>query len=102
MAIRGRPRLVTIEDAARQRLLLRLRRVEGQVKGVQKMVTEGRYCIDVLEQLSAVDQAVRSTAKAVLSNYLRTCATNALRSGDSAEAQRVYQEITDNFFRFAR
>jgi CsoR family transcriptional regulator, copper-sensing transcriptional repressor len=89
-------------SAVRQRDLLgRLRRVEGQVRGVQKMVEEGRYCVEILQQISASVQALHGVSKAVLTNYLETCATVAIRSGDEGAAKRVYSEITD-LFRFAR
>jgi CsoR family transcriptional regulator, copper-sensing transcriptional repressor len=95
-------RLATIEDARKQRLLTRLRKAEGQVKGIQRMVEEGRYCVEILQQIAAADEALRATAKEVLRNYLENCATTAIRSGDADEAQTVYDEITENFFRFAR
>ena len=89
-------------SAVRQRdLLTRLRRVEGQVRGLQGMVEEGRYCVEILQQISATVQALNGVSKRVLSNYLETCATVAIRSGDEAAARRVYEEITD-LFRFAR
>lgn len=89
-------------SAVRQRdLLARLRRVEGQVRGVQKMVAEGRYCVEILQQVSATVQALNGVSKRVLENYLETCATVAIRSGDAAAARRIYGEITD-LFRFAR
>jgi CsoR family transcriptional regulator, copper-sensing transcriptional repressor len=82
-------------------LVSRLRRIEGQVRGLQGMVVEGRYCVEILQQISATVRALDGTAKAVLQNYLETCATQAIRSGDEGEAKRVYGEITD-LFRFAR
>ena len=89
-------------SAVRKRdLLARLRRVEGQVRGVHKMVEEGRYCVEILQQLSATVQALNGVSKRVLTNYLETCATVAIRSGDEAAARRVYEEITE-LFRFAR
>ena len=92
---------VPLSDARRGELLPRLRRIEGQVRGIQKMVEEGRYCVEILQQVSATVQALNSVSKRVLRNYLETCATEALRSGDGAAATRVYDEITD-LFRFAR
>ena len=89
-------------SAVRKRdLLARLRRVEGQVRGLHKMVEDGRYCVEILQQVSASVQALNGVSKAVLSNYLETCATVAIRSGDEAAAKRVYAEISD-LFRFAR
>ncbi len=82
-------------------LLVRLKRIEGQMRGLHAMVAEGRYCVEILQQISATTKALHGTAKLVLRNYLETCATKAIRSGDAAEAERVYDEITD-LFKFAR
>lgn len=95
-------RLVTIDEARKRKLLMRLRKAEGQVKGIQRMVEEGRYCVEILQQIAAADEALKATAKDVLRNYLENCATTAIRYGGEAEARRVYDEITENFFRFAR
>jgi DNA-binding FrmR family transcriptional regulator len=92
---------VPLSALRKRELLTRLRRVEGQVRGLQGMVEEGRYCVEILQQISATVQALNGVSKAVLSNYLETCATAAIRSGDPAAAKRVYAEITD-LFRFAR
>ena len=92
---------VPISVVRRRDLIARLRRIEGQVRGLQKMVEEGRYCVDILQQISATAQALHGTSKQVLTNYLETCATVAIRSGDGAAARRVYEEFTD-LFRFAR
>lgn len=96
------PRLATLSDARKDHFLRRLRRIEGQVRGLQRMVEEERYCVEILQQIAAAMEALRTTAKDVLRNYLETCATNAIRSGDEAEARRVYDEVTETFFRFAR
>lgn len=82
--------------------LARLRRIEGQVKGLQKMVEEGRYCVEVLQQLAAVQEALRGVTKVVMRNYLENCATNALRSGDAEEAQAIYDELMRVIFKFSK
>lgn len=82
--------------------LARLRRIEGQVKGLQKMVEEGRYCVEVLQQLAAVQEALRGVTKVVMRNYLENCATNALRSGDAGEAQAIYDELMRVIFKFSK
>jgi DNA-binding FrmR family transcriptional regulator len=92
---------VPLSEVRKRNLLARLRRVEGQVRGVQRMVAEGRYCVEILQQLSATVHALHGASRRMLENYLETCATVALRSGDAAAARRVYGEITD-LFRFAR
>lgn len=71
----------------------RLSRIEGQVRGLQRMVDEDRYCGDILAQFASVQQALRSTASIITRNHLETCVTDALRSGDEAAARRSYDEI---------
>jgi CsoR family transcriptional regulator, copper-sensing transcriptional repressor len=94
---------VTPRDSdARQGLLLRLRRVEGQVRGVQKMVEEDRYCPDVLVQMSAIHESLRAVERILMKDHLQHCATEALRSGDDKQAQRTYNELTELFYRHAR
>ncbi|HEX7285954.1 MAG TPA: metal-sensitive transcriptional regulator [Candidatus Angelobacter sp.] len=83
-------------------LQLRLRRVEGQVRGIQKMVEEERYCPDVLMQMSAVHESLRAVERILMKNHLQHCATEALRSGDDKKAQRTYNELTDLFYKHVR
>jgi len=79
-----------------------LRRVEGQVRGIQKMIEDERYCPDILVQMSAVHESMRSIERMLLRNHLQHCATEALRSGDDKKAQRTYQELTELFYKHAR
>ena len=90
------------EDGAREDLLLRLRLVEGQVRGVQKMVEGDRYCPDVLVQMSAIHESLRAVERILMKDHLQHCATEALRSGDDKQAQRTYNELTELFYRHAR
>ena len=90
------------DAGARGDLLLRLRRVEGQVRGVQKMVGEDRYCPDVLVQMSAIHESLRAVERILMKDHLQHCATEALRSGDDKQAQRTYNELTELFYRHAR
>jgi DNA-binding FrmR family transcriptional regulator len=80
----------------------RLRRIEGQVRGLQKMIEEERYCADVLMQLSSVQEALRGVGRALLHNHLKYCATEAIRSGDPAEAESMYDELMELMFKNAR
>jgi DNA-binding FrmR family transcriptional regulator len=82
--------------------LARLRRIEGQVKGVQKMVEEGRYCVEILQQLASVQEALRGVTKTVMRNYLENCVTTALRSGDGAAAKDMHDEVMRVIFKFAK
>jgi CsoR family transcriptional regulator, copper-sensing transcriptional repressor len=95
-------RVIPRDSDSRQDLLLRLRRVEGQVRGVQKMVEEDRYCPDVLVQMSAIHESLRAVERILMKDHLQHCATEALRSGDDKQAQRTYNELTELFYRHAR
>ena len=74
--------------------LRRLQRIEGQIRGIQKMVEEDRYCADILTQLSAVCKAMKAVGTEVLRNHLRHCATHAIRAGEK-EAEAMYDELVD-------
>ncbi|HET9785017.1 MAG TPA: metal-sensitive transcriptional regulator [Terriglobales bacterium] len=91
-----------VTDPQRRTLLLRLKRAEGQVRGLQKMVEADRYCPDVLTQISAVQESLRGVARLLMRRHLEHCATSALRSGDAARAQATYAELTDLFYKHAR
>lgn len=76
------------------RVLGRLRRIEGQVRGVQKMVEEERYCIDVLTQVAAVKAALESVSIALLDDHMQHCVADAIRTGDgSAKVSEVSAAI---------
>ncbi len=95
-------RAVAIDPDVKQAVLTRLRRIEGQVRGLQKMVEEERYCADVLVQVASVQEALRGAARELLHNHLRHCATEAIRSGDPSRAEQVYGELLDLVYRNAR
>src|SRR6188472_3701918 len=80
----------------------RLRRIEGQVRGLQRMVEEERYCADVLTQVQSVQEALRGVGRELLDNHLRHCTTAALRSNDPARAEEIYQELLEMAYRSAR
>jgi len=82
--------------------LKRLRRIEGQIRGLQRMVEEERYCADVLTQIASVHEALRGVGKLMMRNHLQHCITGALRSGDPVEAERTYGEVLDLMYRHAR
>ena len=86
----------------KQALLGRLRRIEGQVRGVQRMVEEERYCADTLIQLSAIQESLRAVAQVLLRNHLQSCASDAIRSSDTDRRERMYDELTDLFFKHVR
>ncbi len=80
----------------------RLKRIEGQVRGLQRMVEEGRYCPDILTQIASVHAALRGVGKVLMRSHLQHCVTAALRSGDPAAAQRTYDEVMDLIHRYNR
>lgn len=67
-------------------LLMRLRRMEGQVRGVQKMIEEGRYCVDIVTQLQAISAAADKVAQQVLEGHIRGCVTDAITEQRGGEA----------------
>jgi len=91
-----------VEPALQAKALARLRRIEGQVRGLQRMVDEGRYCADILTQLSSVQEALRGVGKLLMRNHLQHCVTAALRSGDRLDAEQAYAEVLDLMYTHAR
>ena len=83
-------------------LVKRLHRIEGQVRGLERMVEEDRYCIDVLTQISAVTTALESVALRILDDHVQHCVADALASGDQSAAQEKSRELLDAVQRFAR
>ena len=76
-------------------LVDRLARIEGQVRGVAQMLTDDRYCIDILHQLQAVKAALAKVETAVLKNHADGCVAQAIASGDPAEQQKKFSELID-------
>lgn len=102
MKNRGPARAAHVDEDVKHNLSLRLRRIEGQVRGLQKMVEEERYCPDVLTQISSVHESLRSVERVLLKNHLQHCTTEALRSGDEQKARRTYEELTELFYKHSR
>jgi CsoR family transcriptional regulator, copper-sensing transcriptional repressor len=91
-----------IDPGIKERNLKRLRRIEGQVRGLQKMVEEDRYCPDVLMQVSSVQEALRSVGRELMRNHLKHCATQAIRSGDATAAEATYDELIELIYKHSR
>jgi DNA-binding FrmR family transcriptional regulator len=83
-------------------LTKRLHRIEGQVRGIERMVEDDRYCIDILTQISAVNTALESLAFKLLDDHVNHCVADALASGDPNEASAKSQELLAAVQRFAR
>ena len=88
--------------ANKESLSRRLHRIEGQVRGIERMIEEDRYCIDVLTQIAAVNTALESLAFRILDDHVNHCVAGALASGDEAEAEVKRKELLAAVHRFAR
>jgi CsoR family transcriptional regulator, copper-sensing transcriptional repressor len=91
-----------MNQEAKKGLLQRLRRIEGQVRGLQKMVEDERYCADVLTQIASVENALGAVSKVLLRNHLEHCVTGAIRTGKTGEAEKKYDELLKLFDRHYR
>jgi DNA-binding FrmR family transcriptional regulator len=92
---------VHVDPSSRERNIKRLRRIEGQVRGLQRMVEEDRYCADILTQISSVQEALRSVGRELMRNHLKHCATSAIKSGPET-AESMYDELIDLMYRNIR
>lgn len=88
--------------ADKEKLVKRLHRIEGQVRGIERMIEDDRYCIDVITQISAVTTALESLAFQILDEHVNHCVAGALASGDQAEAEAKSKELLEAVHRFAR
>ena len=94
-------RLMSSQKDDRKTLLAnRLRRAEGQLTGIRRMIEEDESCVDVLMQVAAVRGALGKVAQMLLSNHLETCVTEAMRNGDRAAQLEQIEDLTDIFGRF--
>jgi DNA-binding FrmR family transcriptional regulator len=86
----------------KQALVKRLHRIEGQVRGIERMVEDNRYCIDILTQISAVSTALESLAFQILDEHVKHCVAGALTSGDEQDAATKTSELLEAVHRFAK
>lgn len=86
-----------MDSEQKRQLLNRLKSVEGHIRGIQRMVEEDTYCIDVIRQVHAVQRALETINAVVLGNHLHTCVTTAIRGEDVAERERMISEIVSIF-----
>ncbi|MCS6849339.1 MAG: metal-sensitive transcriptional regulator [Anaerolineae bacterium] len=84
-------------ETTKKDLLTRLKTIEGHVRGVQRMVEDDAYCIDVINQVKAIQQALERFNAALLAEHLNTCVTTAIRSDDPHERERVVAELLHVF-----
>ena len=82
--------------------LKRLRRIEGQIRGLQRMVEDDRYCPDIITQVASVQEALRGVGRALMRNHLQHCATKAIRDGSPEKAREVYDELLELIYKHLR
>jgi CsoR family transcriptional regulator, copper-sensing transcriptional repressor len=82
--------------------LRRLSRIEGQLRGIQRMVEEDRYCADILMQVTSAQEALRAVARALMRNHLAHCASHAIRTGTEEQKQAMYDELLEMIYKNAR
>jgi DNA-binding FrmR family transcriptional regulator len=97
----GSRKAVGVDPDVKSRNLKRLRRIEGQVRGLQKMIVEDRYCADILTQVSSVQEALRAVGRELMRNHLKHCATGAIRAGGK-QADVMYDELVDLMYTHSR
>ena len=93
---------VGVDPALKEANRKRLRRIEGQIRGLQKMVEEDRYCADVIMQIAAVQEALRGVARNLMKNHLHHCAAKALESGKKQETEAMYDELLELVYKHLR
>jgi DNA-binding FrmR family transcriptional regulator len=99
--IRSPRRALAVDAGVKSRNVRRLRRIEGQVRGLQKMVDDDRYCADILVQISSVQEALRAVGRELMRNHLKHCATAAIRSGPD-QADAMYDELIGLIYKHSR
>jgi CsoR family transcriptional regulator, copper-sensing transcriptional repressor len=95
-------RAVGVDSELKAANLNRLKRIEGQVRGLQKMVEDERYCADILVQVASVQEALRGVGRNLMKNHLQHCATRAIRSGKPKEAAAMYDELLELVYKHLR
>jgi CsoR family transcriptional regulator, copper-sensing transcriptional repressor len=93
---------IAVDPEIKTANLKRLKRIEGQIRGLAKMVENERYCADILVQISSVQQALRSVGRELMRNHLEHCASAAIRGGDAAQARAMYDELLDLFYKYSQ
>ena len=92
---------VGVDADGRERNLKRLRRIEGQVRGIHRMIEEDRYCADIMTQISSVHEALRAVGRELMRNHLKHCATSAIRTSEK-DAEAMYDELVEMMYKHSR
>ena len=93
---------VGVDSAIKASNIRRLRRIEGQVRGLQRMVEDDRYCTEILMQVSSTQEALRAVARALMRNHLTHCAAHAIGAGSETEKEAMYDELLEMIYKNAR
>jgi DNA-binding FrmR family transcriptional regulator len=93
---------VGVDSELKAANLNRLKRIEGQVRGLQKMVQEDRYCADILVQVASVQEALRGVGRNLMKNHLQHCATKAISRGKPKQAAAMYDELLELVYKHLR
>jgi CsoR family transcriptional regulator, copper-sensing transcriptional repressor len=93
---------VGVDEEIKVSNLRRLSRIEGQIRGIHRMVEEDRYCDDILTQISSAEEALRAVAQALMRNHLVHCAIHAIRTGSEEERHAMYDELLAIIYKNAR
>ena len=97
----GERKAVGVDAEIRDRNLKRLRRIEGQVRGLHRMIEEDRYCADIMTQIASVQEALRSVGRELMRNHLKHCAAGAIRAGEES-AEAMFDELIDLMYKNVR
>ncbi len=98
----GGRKAVAVDPAIKEANRHRLSRIEGQVRGLQKMVEEDRYCADIITQVASVQEALRGVARNLMKNHLHHCAARALQSGKKQQTEAMYDELLELIYKHLR
>jgi DNA-binding FrmR family transcriptional regulator len=93
---------VSVDPAIKSANLKRLSRIEGQIRGLARMIETDRYCPDIMVQISSVHEALRAVGRALMRNHLKHCASQAIRTGTTADAESTYDELMKLIYKHAR
>ena len=83
-------------------IIKRLNRIEGQVKGIQKMVEDERYCVDILVQISAIRSAINKVGNIILENHIKGCVANSIKEGNVEKSDELISELMQTINKFTK
>ena len=93
---------VGVEPDIKSANLKRLRRIEGQIRGLHRMVEEDRYCPDIITQIASAQEALRGVGRALMRNHLKHCTTHAIQHGDPKQVEATYHELLELIYKHLR